>query len=239
MMIYRCPEGQPHEPWDPYSRRFVVFHLTGRSANQRRARSEIERSARRAPSYLPHQTHTEKVGKPVEGKILEPVFVFDREVIPAGSLVTGSVSRVQPVTKWQRFLAIVNGDFTPLRRAFLSFDSLTLPDGSRRPLLTSETTALSSVYVEPGKKKNRQQAGPQAQNNGAMGTAKKAAKDQINGAINARTARDHDIVRGPNKKEKLIDFMWAKLPYHPQYLRRGHACGCAARASGWSSAPNR
>jgi hypothetical protein len=28
-------------------------------------------------------------------------------------------------------------------------------------------------------------------------------------------------VRGPNKKEKLFDFLWAKLPYHPQYVRRG------------------
>ena len=54
-----------------------------------------------------------------------------------------------------------------------------------------------------------------------MGTAKKAAKEQIKGAITSRTRGFSEIVRGPNKKEKLIDFMWAKLPYHPQYLRRG------------------
>ena len=76
---------------------------------------------------------SKKVGTPVEGKILEPVFAFDREVIPAGSSLTGSVSRTQPVTKWQRVRAILNGDFTPLRSAFLSFDTLTLPNGSRRP----------------------------------------------------------------------------------------------------------
>ena len=28
-------------------------------------------------------------------------------------------------------------------------------------------------------------------------------------------------MRGPNKKEKLIDLLWSKLPYHPQYVRRG------------------
>jgi hypothetical protein len=164
---------------------------------------------------------SKKVGTPVEGKILEPVFAFDREVIPAGSSLTGSVSRTQPVTKWQRVRAILNGDFTPLRSAFLSFDTLTLPNGSRRPLRTSEITALNSIYVEPSKKKKQQQAGPQAQNNGVMGTAKKAAKEQIKGAITSRTRGFSEIVRGPNKKEKLIDFMWAKLPYHPQYLRRG------------------
>ena len=28
-------------------------------------------------------------------------------------------------------------------------------------------------------------------------------------------------MRAPNKKERLVDFLWAKLPYHPQYLRHG------------------
>jgi hypothetical protein len=46
-------------------------------------------------------------------------------------------------------------------------------------------------------------------------------KDRINGAINARSRGFADIVRGPNKKEKLVDFLWAKAPYHPQYWRRG------------------
>src|SRR5690242_16509038 len=59
---------------------------------------------------------SKKPGTPVQAKVLDPVFAFDREVIPPGSLVTGQVSRVQPVTKWERFRAIVNGDFTPLRR---------------------------------------------------------------------------------------------------------------------------
>ena len=39
-----------------------------------------------------------KAGKPAQAKVLDPVFAFDREVIPAGSLVTGQVSRVQPLS---------------------------------------------------------------------------------------------------------------------------------------------
>src|SRR5258708_6385658 len=58
-----------------------------------------------------------RLGVEVEGKIIEPVFAFDREVIPAGSQVLGKVSQVQPVDKWQRFRAILNGDLTPLRNA--------------------------------------------------------------------------------------------------------------------------
>jgi hypothetical protein len=54
---------------------------------------------------------------PVEAKLLEPVFAFDREVIPGGTAALGKVVRTQPVRKWQRVSAILNGDFTPLRRA--------------------------------------------------------------------------------------------------------------------------
>ena len=132
----------------------------------------------------------------MEGKIIESVFAFDREVVPAGSSVTGKVSQVQPVSKWQRFRAIVNGDFTPLRNAQVEFDSLTLPDGSKLPLHTVETMGLNSIYTEPSKKKN-QKAQPQNQNGGILGTAKQTAKDRINGAINARSRGIADIVRGP------------------------------------------
>src|SRR5450432_681633 len=97
---------------------------------------------------------------------------------------------------------------------------LTLPDGRTLPLRTLATMGLNSIYTEPSTKKPRK-AQPQAQNGGILGTAKQTAKDRINGAIIARTRGIADIVRGPNKKEKLIDFLWSKLPYHPQYVRRG------------------
>ena len=160
-----------------------------------------------------------RLGAPVEGKIMEPVFAFDRQVLPAGSAVTGRVSAVQPVNKWQRFHSIVGGDFTPLRNALVEFDSVTLPDGQKLPLHTIQTIGLNSIYTEPSKKKKK--TAPQNPNNGTLGTAKRTVKDQINGAISTRSGGFADIVRGPNKKEKLVDFLWSKLPYHPQYMRRG------------------
>jgi hypothetical protein len=83
-----------------------------------------------------------------------------------------------------------------------------------------ETAGLNSIYIEPSKKK-KQKAMPPNQNGGILGTAKQTAKDRINSAINARTRGFADLVRGPNKKEKLIDLLWSKAPYHPQYWRRG------------------
>ncbi len=171
---------------------------------------------------------SKRTGAPVEARLLEPVFAFDREVIPAGTVAQGQVSRVQPVDKWLRVKAIVSGDFTPLRSAQIEFTTLILPDGRRVSMNTVETVGLNSFYLEPsGKKKQRTQ--PQDPNSGIPGIAKQTAKDRINGAINARTRGIADIVRGPNKKEKLIDLLWSKLPYHPQYVRRGTRFDAALR----------
>lgn len=146
------------------------------------------------------------------------MFAFDHEVLPAGSALRGKVSAIQPVSKRQRFRAMVNGDFTPLRNAQLEFDSVVLPNGTQLPLHTAAVAALNSLYIEPSKKVRKTQA-PQNPNNGVLGTAKAKLKDQIDGALNAGSGGFTDIVRGPNKKEKLVDFLWAKMPYHPQYLR--------------------
>ena len=162
-----------------------------------------------------------RLGAPVEAKVLEPVFAFDREVVPAGTVAQGTVSRVRSVGRWQRVRAILNGDFTPLHSAEVEFTSLTLPDGRTLATHTVQALAMNSIYTEPPKHPKRQKAQPPNQNGGILGTVKQTAKDRVNGAINARTRGIADIVRAPNKKEKLIDVFWSKLPYHPQYYRRG------------------
>jgi hypothetical protein len=54
-----------------------------------------------------------------------------------------------------------------------------------------------------------------------LALAKQNAKDRLNAAINHRSVGFADVVPGPNKKEKLVDLLWSKAPYHPQYWRRG------------------
>ena len=205
---------------------FFPLSLSAQTAPTDEAPPQITLSV---PSGVPLRLYLarrvpKRLGAPVEAKLLESVFAFDREVLPAGTVALGEVNRVQPVGKWERARAIVNGDFTPLHLAQVEFTTLVLPDGRRLATHTVETVGLTSIYTEPSNKPSKKKhpsAGPQSQNGGILGTAKQTAKDQINGAINSRTRGIADIVRGPNKKEKLIDFLWAKLPYHPQYVRRG------------------
>ena len=163
---------------------------------------------------------SKRKGKPVTAKVLEPVYAFDREVIPAGTVATGHVSRTQGVGAWGRVRAILGGDFTPLRISKVEFTSLLLPNGRTMDLHTMETAGLNSIYVEPSKKKAKP-GKPSSNNSGVLGTGKQTAMDQINAQINSRTRGIADIVRGPNKKERLVDFAMAKLPYHPQWVRRG------------------
>ncbi len=166
-----------------------------------------------------------KVGEPVRAKLLEPVFAFDREVLPAGAEVSGRVTRLTPVPKAQRAASMLAGDFTPLHGAQVVFTDLLLPGGRRIQLATRETAGLASIYEQPRPQKRRKHRSDaqrkDAQNGGVLGTAKSEAQNRINGAISARTHGIADIVRSPNKREKLHDFLIAKLPYHPQWVRKG------------------
>jgi len=73
-------------------------------------------------------------GVQVEGHVVDPVYVFDQLAIPVGSKVLGHVTQVDELSRKQRALTIANGDFTPLRKAHLGFDTLVLKDGRQLPL---------------------------------------------------------------------------------------------------------
>ena len=166
---------------------------------------------------------TKRQDEPVHAKLIEPLFAFDREVVPVGSEVIGSVSRLESVPKMRRFMAIINGDFTPLHEAQVAFTTLVLPDGRKIDLRTHESLGLNTLFVPEQPKKPGKQS-PQKTSNGnggVMDTAKQEAKRQINSTINGRTRGVADMVRGPNKKERLEEFLVMKLPYHPQWVRKG------------------
>jgi hypothetical protein len=152
---------------------------------------------------------------PVEAKLLAPVYAFDREVIPVGAQVLGHVCNVRPVSKWVRARAILGGDFTPLRTAKVQFTGVVLPDGRQMQLHTLESQALNSlVPLKPPK----QRQPPAKQPSGVLAQAGQAAKDQVNAQID-RVRGIPDLVRGPDKKERISDLLMSKLPYHPQFVR--------------------
>lgn len=154
-------------------------------------------------------------GEPVEGRLTEPVYVYNREVIPAGSKVLGRIIKVENATRMRRARAILNGDFSPLRTAKVEFDTLILKDGRRLPVSTLVSPgAAPVVHLEAG------------------GNRAKTRKDQFHGLV--RTAR-HEVsarekdaeaaLKGPNKIHRLMAqakaWVAARSPYHRPAFQSG------------------
>jgi hypothetical protein len=92
---------------------------------------------------LDHRIPIKHVGESILGRLVEPVYVFDRVVLPAGSVVEGHIAEIGGVPALRRFTAILNGNFTPPRDVRAQFDALVLSDGSRLSLRTSLSRGTS------------------------------------------------------------------------------------------------
>lgn len=157
---------------------------------------------------------TMKVGKPVRARLIEPVYSFDRIVLPAGVEIDGTVTALDPVTKMKRTQAMLNGDFSPLHFARVAFTEVHMPDGRTIPIHTASTEGLPTLYApaRPSKKK------PSASS--STPTVTQRIGEQLHQQVSAKTQGVLDAIRGPNKIEWAEDFLIHKLPYHPQWYRR-------------------
>lgn len=164
---------------------------------------------------------TKREGEPVQARLAEPLFAFDRQVAPAGAEVLGHVSRLENVSKTKRLFTILGGDFTPLHDAEVQFDTLVLPDGRKISLHTRESKGLNTIMpLHPPKQPKPSSSGGSKGNPGLIEKGKQQAQGQIE-AAKEKIRGLGDMVRGPNKKEALEDYLFSKLPYHPQLVRRG------------------
>jgi hypothetical protein len=167
--------------------------------------------------YIDQRLHMRK-GEMVRAKLIDPVYSFDRIVIPSGVDVQGHVTRLDPAPKMVRTQAILGGDFTPLHWARVEFTTIVMPDGRTIPIHTADSEGLRTLYVRP-KPSSKKTAPPAQSNSGVLGTARQQAAQEIQ-TIKAKKQEVVDLVRGPNKREWLEDYLIKKLPYHPQWYRR-------------------
>lgn len=164
--------------------------------------------------YLTHRIWYRR-DEPVQAKVAEPVWAFDRIVIPAGSIVDGKISSLQPVTAMRRVRAIAGGDFTPLKTAMISFTSITPPGHTPISIQTDSSAGLNTLYSPPRPSKKAQSGAKNSRISGAQHFLARQAQTQLNG----RSYGFFDMIRGRNKREWLTDFAMSKLPYHPQWYR--------------------
>ena len=72
----------------------------------------------------------------VRATLAEPVFSFDRQVIPRGAQLEGTITALGKPGKWTRISALLSGNFTPLRVPQITFHTLILEGGRRIPIET-------------------------------------------------------------------------------------------------------
>jgi hypothetical protein len=158
-----------------------------------------------------------RVGQPVHGTIVEPVYAFDQMVVPAGTPIAGEISAIDPVLKKRRIVAAMNGDLSPARQVHIVFTDLVLADGRHVPVKTDVSTGSGEVlqFLPAGETKDRQSKKSEVKNivSREIGEAERAVKADWK-ATKAK-------LKEPGKMQKARRFAVAQLPYHPQYIDSG------------------
>ena len=171
------------------------------------------------PVVLDKEVRIRKTGQPLRGKIAEPVYAFDKLVVPAGSEVTGSVTRIASVPALKRTIAALDANFSPTRDVEITFDQLTLPDGRRVSLRTQVSPASEGVlqFATAAETKNQNKESKQK-------AAEKLASGKA-GETKQEISREWETakmqVTAPGKVHRLKRLVIAELPYHPQYFDAG------------------
>jgi hypothetical protein len=156
-------------------------------------------------------------GAVVHGKVVEAVYAFDQEVIPAGSVATGHVKSIAPVSGVRRGMAYANGDFSPFHKYEVTFDMVTLPNGKQMPISTTVLPGTAEVVhlVSNPDKQNQK---------GAAGRATDRAKSEAKGKIAEAKQQAHEgwqKLTAPGKMHRLKEFAVAQSPYRRQYVQPG------------------
>jgi hypothetical protein len=162
---------------------------------------------------LESETRVQKVGQPLYGHLSEPVYTFDKLVLPVGTAVTGRISQIEAVSTSRRTLAALDANLTPTRTIAVEFTELSLADGKHIPIHTTVAPGSGQVIrfvtaPEKQKKKGVQDAGTEKERQ-----AKEEARRQFDSAMQQ--------VKAPGKLRRVERYAVAQLPVHPQYIDAG------------------
>src|SRR5258708_17192557 len=78
---------------------------------------------------LDKEVRVRKVGEPITGRVMQPVYVFDRLVIPVGTAATGRILAIDPVPGRTQTLDSLNSYFPPAHKLAFTSDQLILAHG--------------------------------------------------------------------------------------------------------------
>jgi hypothetical protein len=162
---------------------------------------------------LDKEVRIRKVGQALTAHTVEPIYAFDKLVIPVGTAVSGEITRIEPVSNGKRTLSALDADFTPSHAIDVTFMELILAGGKHIPIHTVVTPGSGQViqFLTAANEKE-----PKGVKDAAAEKAKEAK---------AEAKREWDAamqqVQRPGKFHKVEHYVVAQLPIHPQYIAAG------------------
>jgi hypothetical protein len=85
---------------------------------------------------LDSEVRVREVGQAIHGKTTEPVYAFDKLLIPAGTVVNGKISAIDGVPAKIWVMDATDGNFFPARHVHVQFNELVMSDGRHVALQT-------------------------------------------------------------------------------------------------------
>lgn len=162
---------------------------------------------------LDKEVRIREVGQPLRGHIVEPIYAFDKLVVPVGTEVSGAITEIQPVSVGQRTLAALDANFTPPHTIEVTFNELVLADGKRIPIRTVVTPGSGQVIQFLTSADEKQKKGVKDAATEKAQQAKAQAKQEWNAAMQQ--------VKEPGKVRKVERYAIDQLPVHPHYIDAG------------------
>ena len=163
---------------------------------------------------LDKDTRILRAGQPIHAKTTEPIYAFDRLLVPVGTTVNGRIAAIDDISKKTRTLSVMNADFSPSHKVHIEFDELVFPDGKQIQMSTTVSSAAGMLTLVTAKETKQTKVGKtKALAEGKLHQARQDVKQQIEAAKKQ--------VSAPNKMHRLKRLALAQSPYRPQYLEAG------------------
>jgi hypothetical protein len=162
---------------------------------------------------LNNEIRIRKVGQAISGHVVEPVYAFDKLVVPVGTTVTGRITKIEEISNGKRALSALDAEFTPAHKIDVEFTELVLPDGKHLSIHTRVTSGSGQVIQFITAADADQQKGTKDAAAAKAKEAKAEAKREWDSAMQQ--------VKEPGKVRKIERYAVAQLPVHPQYIDAG------------------
>ena len=143
-----------------------------------------------------------RAGTAVRAHLLYPVYSGDALVLANDAVLLGTVVELKP-DRTRRIHARLRADFTPFHTPVVRFTQVLLADGTTLPIASEDAASGAPIF---------RLVAPPPVTGGFLSRqfqmVRAAAKDRL------------QVITGPDKGDRLKQFLYSQLPYHPERIEK-------------------